>query len=152
MTLDKFGSGCRCLLRARENLGKPYVADETFLARHQNRYPDWETHPGAAGTDRLIELAKLMGVARRGEIVRGYEQLISSHDLGAIVLIVTRDETGPAAAGDEEPRVALLEDIDPAKATAWLPTPDGSADVVEFPRAAFEETGATSAIVFQPEP
>ena len=72
-TLEKYGAGCRCLLRIRENSGAPAIADAAFIARFTSRYPDWHERPGTTDLVRMGEVARELGLAERIEVYRDYD-------------------------------------------------------------------------------
>ena len=150
MTLDRYGAGCRCLLRARENLGHAYVTEDAFIATHTADFPDWNEAPGTANPQRLISLAQTLGIARSGEMTANYDDVVSAHRSGAIVLIRTEQEAKRAAGdtlGDEQ--FALLVDINASALTIWAPATDGSSETVSYSRAEFWNSAAASALVLR---
>lgn len=134
MNLDYFGSGCRCLLRLRENLGNPVVSDQSFITSHLSAFPDWEQQPGAAGLERLLDLASELGVGSGGEIVSDYDRLLAEHRAGHPILI--RAERIPRNGSPEGRYIqyAVLEEMDESHFTRWEPSRGGLADTVSESR------------------
>lgn len=150
MTLDQHGSGCRCLLRERENSGQPYVRDESFIAARLAEYPDWEQKPGAADHERLIEIARDFDLAHSGETMSDFEEIVRAHQRDRIVLLRTEGllskHSGLTAA---ENSMALLTAVADDSLVLWIPTTDGHSATMSFPRTAFAGWAPHSALVLK---
>jgi hypothetical protein len=133
-------------LRARENTGQPYLAEESFIAAQLERYPDWADEPGATSSARLIELAQVMGLAESGQEVAGWDQLRARHERGEIVLLLLTS----AKAGVQAQRFALVTAADEHAVKAWAPTSDGYADDITLSRREIETPGRARVIALQP--
>ncbi|HZZ57879.1 MAG TPA: hypothetical protein VFE31_08610 [Opitutaceae bacterium] len=146
MNLNQYGSGCRCLLRIRENLGNPHLLEESFIAHGRHSYPDWAERPGAADLPRLCEIAGELGISSGGEVFCDYARILGLHRIGHSVLIRARR---PSAAGAE--RIALVVDMDERGMNLWIPTPDGSYDTAWESREEFAAGALTAGIVLYRE-
>lgn len=148
MTLDKYGAGCRCLLHFRENMGKPYLDERSFIGARLAEFPDWARRPGFADNDRLVAISVELGLATSGRLVSDYDEMIRAHEGNGIVLLRPGEalKAQLALAPAEEP-CALVTDINSAGLTAWLPTSDGRAETVALSRAAVLAGGIASALV-----
>lgn len=145
MNLDRHGGGCRCLLRIRENMGNPMISDEAFIEGHRGQYPDWLDNPGAADSQRLVDLAIELGLSSTGATSSDYDRILSLHRAGNAVLVCS---SRPAAPGKEpSEQVSLVEEMDEQGLKLWVPTRDGFADSVSETRASFWDRGHVSAIV-----
>src|SRR5579885_1620947 len=122
MDLDRYGAGCRCLLRIRENLGNPPIADASFIAEGQETYPDWAERPGAADLPRLCEIAVELGISSGGELLREYDRILGLHRVGHSVLI----RSARSVPGSTRERTALVVDMDERGLRLWIPLSDGS--------------------------
>lgn len=131
MDLDRYGGGSRCLLRLRENDGKPGLSDQAFIADHLAVYPEWQARPGAADVGRLFELAKQLEVADEMDVFRDFGQVLAEYRAGNSVLVCTERAPRQTAAELVPGRqVMLLEAMDEAGFTAWCPYPSGQAEVL----------------------
>jgi hypothetical protein len=135
MNLNEHGAACRCLLRLRENEGRPGMTDAAFIAHFLPRYPEWQKRPGAADLIILLEIAREFGLAEHISIFRDYEQLLREHRAGRSILVYTERvpeqlESGLAA----ERYVALVVNMDADAFTLWCPYPSGQSD--NLPKAA----------------
>jgi len=151
MNLDAHGAACRCLLRLRENQGEPGVSDAAFVARFIERYPEWRERPGAADTCRIIEIARELHVASRGETFTDYDRVLAEHRAGHGVLLATMHAPEQIEPVSTHRRfVMLLEGMDDEHFTAWCPYPSGLSDTL--PRAArvWWERWHTSGLVLYP--
>jgi hypothetical protein len=138
MTLDRHGAGCKCLLRARENLGRAYITEARFIAERMGIYPDWRDSPGMANPERLVEIAQSLELASSGENSDDYDRTLQQFQAGHIVLVRTKAEPKSAASDSMEPeQIALVTEMDTAKLTMWAPATDGSADSITFSRHEF---------------
>lgn len=141
MDLDLHGGGSRCLLRLRENEGKPGVSDRAFITEHLASHPEWSERPGAADAATLFELAKELGLADGMDVYRGYERILAEHRAGQSILVCTEKPPQQTAAPLRERRyVTLLETMDESGFTLWCPYPSAPADVLAaIPRVWWEE-------------
>jgi hypothetical protein len=147
MNLDRYGGGCRCLLRIRENLGKPPIADERFIADHQLAYPDWALRPGRVDLPRILELAAELGIANGGGGFRDYNRVLNLHRAGNPVLIQSRRV---ASARADAEQMALLVDMDETQLSRWVPVGDGSAETIRTSRSEFWDGAQAMGIALYP--
>lgn len=152
MDLDRYGAGCRCLLRIRENLGNPLLAEGAFIAGRQSAYPEWEQFPGVADLRRLFELAAGLGIASGGDVFRDYDRVLALHRAGNAVLIRTEREprrAAPDKSGAEQ--IALVVEMDETRLKLWAPASDGSAETLWRTREDFwDEALATGIVLYAP--
>lgn len=137
LDLSRYGGGCRCLLRLRENRGSAGIPDRHFIGLHLHRYPEWKNRPGHADVATVIDLARELGLADRFELSRNYLHVRDEHRSGADVLAFT--ERPPQQSPSELPYdryVTLVQNMDEASFTLWCPYRSGHSDVL--PAAAAE--------------
>lgn len=134
MNLNEHGAACRCLLRLRENQGKPGISDAAFIARFLPHYPEWRERPGAADTAAIVELARNLHLASRAETLRDYDLVQAEHRAGHGVLVQTErlpEQVEPSSPARRH--VMLLVDMSEAHFTVWCPFSSGHSDTL--PRA-----------------
>ncbi|HZP61305.1 MAG TPA: hypothetical protein VFB27_13370 [Opitutaceae bacterium] len=146
MDLDRYGAGCRCLLRIRENGGNPPISDASFIAERQEAYPDWAERPGAADLPRLCEIAFELGVSSGGEVFCEYDRILGLHRTGHPVLISSGRT--PRSIGSEG--MALVVEMDGRGMDLWIPRSDGTADSAQERRENFAGDVWKVAIVLYP--
>ncbi len=89
MNLNAHGAACRCLLRLREKQGRSGISDAAFIARFLARYPDWRERPGVADPRRIMEIARDLKIADRGERCAEYDRVLAEHRGGHAVILQT---------------------------------------------------------------
>lgn len=148
MNLDRYGAGCRCLLRIRENLGNPPIPDASFIAEGRAAYPDWADRPGAADLPRLCEIAAELGISSGGELLREYDRILGLHCAGHSVLIHSRRSSRSLS----PERTALVVAMDESGMKLWIPTSDGASDTAWERREDFAQGAAEEGIVLYATP
>ncbi|MCR6655724.1 MAG: hypothetical protein NVV63_07885 [Opitutus sp.] len=151
MNLDAHGAACRCLLRLRENQGEPGISDAAFIARFIGRYPEWRERPGATDTLKIVEIARELHVASRGETVAEYDRVLAEHRAGHGVLLATThapEQVEPVST--HRGFVMLLVEMDEDHFTAWCPYPSGLSDTLPRASRVWWERWQTSALVLYP--
>jgi len=135
--LDQYGGACRCLLRLRENAGQAFLSDEAFIARFQERFPDWADRPGDVDAGRLLVIAEALGLATRLELFRGYAHVLAQHRAGNPILVLTeRAPQQGRGQADLRRYTLLVVGMDEAGFILWCPYPSGQAET--FPKMAPE--------------
>lgn len=131
--LRTHGSASRCLLRLRENLGRPYLSDDDFIARYQSRFPGWQQRPGALSAEGLRDLAAELGVGGEVEWTRDYDRIMEEHAAGRSVLVLTEHAPLPGGIGRKPwPTTSLLLAMTQAGFTLWWPSPTGPGEELPF--------------------
>ena len=151
MNLDEHGAACRCLLRLRENQGEPGISDAAFIARFLPRYPEWRERPGVTDTLRIVEIARELDVAARGEIFQEYDRVLAEHRAGRGVLLATAhapEQIEPVSANRHF--VMLLVEMSADHFTAWCPYPSGLSDTLPRASRVWWERWQTSGLVLYP--
>jgi len=134
MNLNQHGAACRCLLRLRENSGRPGLSDTSFIARFLPRYPEWQDLPGATDANALIEIARELELASSIETISEYDRVLGEHRAGRSILVRTervpeQTEIDPVA----RQFIMLLVEMSDDDFTVWCPYPSGHSDTL--PRA-----------------
>ena len=154
MDLNEHGAACRCLLRLRENEGKPGMSDAAFIARFLPRYPEWRERPGATDAFTLMELARELGLAGRVEVLRDYDSVLQEHRAGRGILVRTErvpEQSASAPVGRRH--FALLVGMNDEAFTLWCPYPSGQSDLL--PRAArtwWDQWLSIGIVLHRPDP
>lgn len=151
MNLDAHGAACRCLLRLRENQGEPVITDAAFIARFIGRYPEWRERPGATDTRMIVEIARELNVAARGETFTEYDRILAEHRAGHGVLLATThapEQIEPVSTNQRF--VMLLVEMDDDHFTAWCPYPSGLSDTLPRASRVWWERWQTSGLVLYP--
>lgn len=131
MNLNQFGGASRCLLRLRENAGKPGISDQAFISRHLGQHPEWAQRPGEADAATLFELAKELELADGMDVFRDYDRVLAEHRSGRSVLVITERVPQQTLTEPGERRyVTMLQAMDETTFTLWCPYPSGQADVL----------------------
>lgn len=131
MDLNQYGGASRCLLRLRENEGKPGISDRTFITAHLDRHPEWQQRPGSADLATIFELAKELELADGMDVFRSYDRVLTEHRAGRNVLVCTeRRPQQPAGPAGEQRYVTVLQAMDETRFTLWCPYPNGLEDVL----------------------
>jgi hypothetical protein len=131
MDLNEYGGACRCLLRLRENEGKPGISDRAFIGRYLPRYPEWQNSPGATDVSMICELARDLGLAAGIEVLRDYDSVLREHQAGHSILVITErapDRIEPVLATRRF--VMLATTMDEAEFTLWCPYVSGQSDLL----------------------
>ncbi|ACB74509.1 hypothetical protein [Opitutus terrae] len=135
MDLDRYGGASRCLLRLRENDGKPGISDQAFIGQHLARHPEWSRRPGEVDLATLFELARELELATGMDAYRDYARVLTEHAAGHSVLVATeRPPQQTAAELSPQRYITLLEAMDENAFTLWCPYPSGQADVLAVAR------------------
>ena len=154
LTLNQHGDACRCLLRLREDQGRPVISDRHFIEEHLERYPAWREHPGAADIGTIHELAKELGLAHHIDLSRDYARVLDDHRNGISLLICTerppQQQTGSPLPYDRY--VTVLQRMDKASFTLWCPYRSGHAEVLPPARASWWDEWLCVAIALRPAP
>lgn len=150
MNIDFYGSGCRCLLRLRENQGNAMISDRSFIMSHLAAYPDWAEQPGAANLGRLIDLGVELGVCAHGKVISDYNQLLSNHQEGHAILLRTEHTSQSSGTDEKYIQYSLLLDMDENQLNRWEPSRDGLADTIKASREDFWDRSAATGIVLYP--
>lgn len=151
MNLDTHGAACRCLLRLRENQGEPGISDAAFIARFLGRYPEWRERPGATDTHMIIEIARELHVASRGETFHEYDRVLAEHRAGHGVLLATAhtpEQVEPVSVNRRH--VMLLVEMSDDHFTAWCPYPNGLSDTLPRASRVWWERWQTTGLVLFP--
>jgi hypothetical protein len=150
MDLNQYGAACRCLLRLRENEGKPGISDSAFIERYLPLFPSWSERPGETDIYAILRLAHELGLAGRSTVFRDYARVLQEHRAGQNILVSTerlpeQKDTAPAAT----PCFMILEHMDEEGFVLWCPFPSGHSD--RLPKAArvWWDTWQSLGIVFQ---
>jgi hypothetical protein len=141
MDLNQHGGASRCLLRLRENEGKPGISDRAFITAHLDRHPEWQQQPGAADAAMIFELAKELELADGMDVFRSYDRVLGEHRAARSVLVCTeRRPQQTAVASGEQRYVTVLQAMDETSFTLWCPYPNGLEDVLaDVPRRWWDE-------------
>jgi hypothetical protein len=153
MNLDAHGAACRCLLRLRENQGEPGISDAAFIARFIGRYPEWRERPGAADNRRIVEIARELHVAYRGETSTDYDRVLAEHRAGhGVLLATTRAPQQVEIASTAQRHIMLLVEMSEDHFTAWCPYASGHSDMLPLASRVWWERWQTSGLVLYPAP
>ncbi len=124
--IDDHGGIFRCLLRVRENSGKPVMSDREFLRRYGEREAGpvesfgWNLGP-------VKTAAAALSLNFDFQTTASYEELLGDHRAGHIVLIrVAGAPLGLHSRGENDFRVTVLVDMDELELSLWCPLRNGS--------------------------
>jgi hypothetical protein len=127
------------------------MTDAAFIARFLPRYPEWRDRPGAANTLTILDIARELEVADRGEAIREYDRVLAEHRAGLGVLLQTErvpEQVEPASA--VRPYVMLLVEMSDDHFTAWCPYPSGLSDTLPRASRIWWERWQTTGLVLYP--
>lgn len=145
MNLDEHGAACRCLLRVRENEGRPGMSDAAFIARFLPRYPEWQTRPGAVDATAIWEIARALGLAEQITTSSDYDEVLREHLAGRSILVCTTKVPEQRESGLGSRRhVMLMLAMDADGFTVWCPFANGMSDNLPYAaRRWWDRWGAT---------
>ena len=148
--LNRHGDGCRCLLRLRENSGKPGLSDHAFIEANISRFPSWHERPGEADLLRLCELARNLQLADKVELFLDYDQVLKEHQAGRAILVLTeRSPEQEPKVGSFRRHVLLLVGQTEQDFTLWCPFASGLSDVLpKGPRACWDRWLASALVLY----
>ena len=151
MNLNQHGAACRCLLRLRENAGEPGMSDAAFIARFLPHYPEWRDQPGITDAVTIIDLARELRLAFRGETFRDYDRVLAEHRAGRSVLVQTERVPEQIESGTSARRyVMLLVEMSDEHFTVWCPYPSGQSDTLPPAARVWWDRWQTSGLVLYP--
>ena len=149
MNLNEHGAACRCLLRVRENEGRPGMTAADFIAQFLPRYPEWRERPGVADSSAVFEIARALGLAERIAISSDYDEILREYCAGRSVLVCTQRVPEQLESGLRPGRYTMLVTEMAAESfTVWCPYPSGQSG--NLPRAArhwWDRWGATGIVL-----
>lgn len=133
MNLNRYGGACRCLLRLRENEGRPRLSDTAFLERYGSRHPEWRLHPGLTDDLGVFELARDLELATGIEISRDYDRVLPAFRAGHGILVRTGcTPVQREVSGDARSHVLVLTEMASDGFVAWCPFESGSSDLLPW--------------------
>lgn len=151
-TLDRHGAASRCLLRLRENLGRPGLSDAEFLRRYADSHPQWATHPGELDVAALGKLACEIGVAGNMTVTTDYAETLAAHRLGQAVIVAIDCAPLPQTQhGAARPHRMVLEHIDEDGFVVWCPFESGASDLLPRADRIWWQRWQASACIFHPK-
>lgn len=126
------------------------ISDQSFITSHLEAFPEWEQRPGAAGLERLLDLAVELGISSGGKVMTDYDQVLSEHRAGNAILVRTEHTSRADSEVENYIQYSVLLDMDENQLTRWKPTRDGSTDTMSNTRGDFWDPELATAVVFTP--
>lgn len=128
--LNKYGCGCRCLLRALELRHAP-ISESDFLARFRSRFPAQSV--GITDTALLCDLARELGLAQGVQVLRDFDTVrewLTSKRAHTTLVCVERFPDNKDVLGVLY-HAMLLTQISEVSFSLWSPTQDGGAQEIQ---------------------
>lgn len=151
MNLNEHGAACRCLLRLRENQGKPGISDAAFIQRFLPNFPEWQQRPGAVDVLAVGMIARELRLGGQLEVFRDYDRVLAEHRAGAGVLVCTErvpEQTEPALAVARY--TMLIVEMNAEAFTVWCPYPSGQSDTLPKAKRAWWDRWLAIGLVLRP--